>query len=74
MTTDDQALQIKQTGGMIGLRTGLNDMQSFTPASPVGAVDNDCPGSATSFAQLVLYGQRPVSFQVPFTLKNVPLP
>ena len=57
MTTDDQALQIVQTGGMIGLRTGLNDMQSFTPASPARAVDNDCPGSATSFAQLVLYGQ-----------------
>jgi hypothetical protein len=57
VTTDEQALEIKQTGGMLGLRTGLNDMISFTPASPARSVDNDCPGSATSFAPLVLYGQ-----------------
>jgi len=57
VTTDEQALQIKQTGGMLGLRTGLNDMVSFAPPPPARAVDNDCPGSATSFAQMVLYGQ-----------------
>jgi microsomal dipeptidase-like Zn-dependent dipeptidase len=42
----------RKSGGMIGLRTGLNKMRTYDPKIP-----NDCDGSAKSLAQQYRYGQ-----------------
>lgn len=45
---------IKESGGIIGLRTGDNRMKSYKPQfNP--AVENNCDGSTRSLAQLYLY-------------------
>ena len=42
----------RKSGGMVGLRTGLNKMRTYDSKVP-----NDCDGSAKSLAQLYRYGQ-----------------
>lgn len=56
LTTDEQLGYIRETGGMIGLRTGQNTILGYQEDGP-GAVSNTCFGSSRSFAQLVHYGR-----------------
>lgn len=49
LTTCEQAAFIEKTGGMVGLRTGMNEMLS----APSSEVPNECHGSSQSYAQLV---------------------
>jgi microsomal dipeptidase-like Zn-dependent dipeptidase len=61
----DQAAMIRGTGGMVGLRTSLMKMKSFT-AGGRQVVANDCAGSSRSIAQMVLYGRRTVDLNLAF--------
>jgi microsomal dipeptidase-like Zn-dependent dipeptidase len=61
----EQAAMIRATGGMVGLRTGLMKMQSFT-AGGREVVSNDCAGSSRSIAQMVLYGRRTLNLNLAF--------
>lgn len=51
LTTSDQLEKIKSLGGMVGVRTGPNHIK----AHPGSGVENDCPGSSKSYAQMVAY-------------------
>ena len=53
LTTDTQIQQIKQVGGMVGLRTGPTHILKY----PRSGVKNDCPGSSKSYAQMVAYAR-----------------
>jgi microsomal dipeptidase-like Zn-dependent dipeptidase len=44
--------QVKELGGMIGLRTASRRVRTYSPAG----VANDCPGSVRDFAQSYAYG------------------
>jgi microsomal dipeptidase-like Zn-dependent dipeptidase len=49
--TRHQVSQIKQTGGMVGLRTGPDEQLTYRPAG----IENNCHGSSRSFAQRHAY-------------------
>jgi microsomal dipeptidase-like Zn-dependent dipeptidase len=56
LTTCEQARMIEETGGIVGLRTGDTDLNTYVMEDDNGrrpVVANNCPGSARSFAQLV---------------------
>jgi microsomal dipeptidase-like Zn-dependent dipeptidase len=57
LSTLEQAKWVRQTGGIMGLRTGP---ESSTPYKERGrtVVADGCPGSATSLVQSVIYGRR----------------
>lgn len=57
LTTEEQLRHIRDTGGMVGLRTGQNTIRSMSARSPE-AVANTCDGSSRSFAQMVAFGAR----------------
>ena len=44
---------VRETGGMIGLRTAPEEVNTYEPS----AVDNTCHGSTRSFAQAYDYGR-----------------
>ncbi len=44
--------EVKELGGMVGLRTGKNRVREYTPSG----VNNICPGSVRDFAQSYTYG------------------
>ena len=53
-TTPAWVIQIvRETGGMIGLRTGHEEVNTYEPS----AVDNTCHGSSRSFAQAYDFGR-----------------
>ena len=53
-TTPAWVIQIlRETGGMIGLRTGHEEVSTYEPS----AVDNSCHGSSRSFAQAYDFGR-----------------
>ena len=53
-TTPAWAIEmLRETGGMIGLRTAPEEVHSYEPS----AVDNSCHGSSRSFAQAYDYGR-----------------
>lgn len=51
VTTPETATYIRRTGGMIGLRSGENPMQQYSPRSGQ-TIANSCDGSNRSFAQM----------------------
>ncbi len=51
VTTPETAVYFRRTGGMIGLRSGENPMQQYTPRSGQ-PIANSCDGSNRSFAQM----------------------
>lgn len=55
LTTEEQIRFIRETGGMVGLRTGQNDLR---PADASAGVANDCAGSSRSYAQMVHYARK----------------
>lgn len=57
LTTEEQLRHIRETGGMVGLRTGQNAIRSMS-AGADNAVANTCDGSSRSFAQMVAFGAR----------------
>ncbi|NVB37687.1 membrane dipeptidase [Pseudenhygromyxa sp. WMMC2535] len=53
-TTPSWVVQtVRETGGMIGLRTAHEEVNDYTPS----AIDNSCHGSSRSFAQAYDYGR-----------------
>src|SRR5690606_6034561 len=54
VTTEEQIGFIRETGGIVGLRTGQNAI--LTVINDAEGVLNDCDGSSKSFAQLLSYG------------------
>lgn len=54
--------QVRQTGGVFGLRTGAEQMYTY----PASGVDNDCHGSVRSFAQHYAYAS--MGLKVPVAL------
>ncbi|TQV87740.1 membrane dipeptidase [Aliikangiella coralliicola] len=54
VTTDETLEYVRQTGGVLGLRTGEEGMKSYTPFSDA-AVTNNCDGSSRSFTQFYQY-------------------
>lgn len=68
LTTDPQIELLRATGGMVGLRTGQNEILTVTTQNG-DHVPNHCPGSSASFAQLVHYGSKagiPMGFGTDF--------
>jgi microsomal dipeptidase-like Zn-dependent dipeptidase len=53
---------VRETGGMIGLRTGAEEVNTYEPS----AVDNSCHGSSRSFAQAYDYGSRGLKVDIGF--------
>jgi microsomal dipeptidase-like Zn-dependent dipeptidase len=101
LSTCEQVAYIERTGGMVGLRTGQNEMKTVgflpsraprvpsvasppmarapvldeRPAGPVpeallahreAPVENDCPGSSRSFAQMLSFGSAFTSVGIAF--------
>lgn len=54
VTTDETLDYVRQTGGMLGLRTGDNAMKSYSPLSGP-SISNNCDGSVKSFIQFYQY-------------------
>jgi microsomal dipeptidase-like Zn-dependent dipeptidase len=64
-TTPDWVVEaIRETGGMVGLRTGAEQVKSY----PASGVPNDCDGSSKSLAQAYAYGS--VGLKVPIALAS----
>lgn len=62
-TTPNEFIKyIKETGGMIGLRTGPDQVKPY----PGSVVPNDCDGSTKSFAQAYQYGTKGLKVNIAF--------
>ncbi len=62
-TTPDYIIRmIRETGGMIGLRTGAEQVKTYSRSG----VANDCDGSTKSFAQAYQYGVRGLRVDIAF--------
>jgi len=62
-TTPNEFIKyIKETGGMIGLRTGPDQVKTY----PDSVVPNDCDGSTKSFAQAYQYGTSGLKVNIAF--------
>lgn len=62
-TTPDHIIRmIRETGGMIGLRTGAERVKTYAASG----VPNDCDGSTKSFAQAYRYGTRGLKVDIAF--------
>jgi len=56
------ARMLRHTGGMIGLRTAHEEVNTYKDAD----VENDCHGSSKSFAQYLAYGTKELGVDVAF--------
>jgi len=56
------AKMLRETGGMIGLRTAHEEVNTYEGAD----VSNDCHGSSKSFAQYLAYGTKELGVDVAF--------
>ncbi|WP_086933990.1 membrane dipeptidase [Agarilytica rhodophyticola] len=54
-TTDEVLHYIRQSGGMLGLRTGEEAMLDYTHPQKGSPVENNCDGSSRSFTQFYQY-------------------
>jgi len=62
-TTPDYIIRmIRETGGMIGLRTGAEQVKTYSHSG----VPNDCDGSTKSFAQAYQYGVKGLRVDIAF--------
>ncbi len=62
-TTPDSVIEIiRETGGIIGLRTGPEEVKTYTKSG----VPNDCDGSAKSFAQAYQYADKGLKVNTAF--------
>lgn len=62
-TTPDRIIRmIRETGGMMGLRTGAEQVKTYQGAG----VPNDCDGSSKSFAQAYQYGTKGLKVNIAF--------
>ncbi|MBU2514362.1 dipeptidase [bacterium] len=62
-TTPDSVIRlIRETGGMIGLRTAPDQVKTYTRSG----VPNDCDGSSKSFAQAYQYGVKGLKVDIAF--------
>lgn len=61
-TPDEHIRYIRETGGMVGLRTG----EELTKEYAFSGVDNDCDGSTKSFAQAYQYGVKGLKVPIAF--------
>jgi len=62
-TTPDYIIRmIRETGGMIGLRTGPDQVKTYSGSG----VPNDCDGSTKSFAQAYQYGTKGLKVPIAF--------
>ncbi len=62
-TTPDYIIRmIRETGGIIGLRTGSEQVKTY----PASGVPNDCDGSTKSFAQAYQYGTLGLKVNIAF--------
>lgn len=62
-TTPDYVIKmIRETGGMIGLRTGPEEVKTYAHSGVV----NDCHGSTKSFAQAYQYGVKGLKVNIAF--------
>ncbi len=62
-TTPDNVIRmIRETGGIMGLRTGSEQVKTYEPSG----VPNDCDGSSKSFAQAYQYGAKGLKVNIAF--------
>lgn len=55
VTTPETLAYVKETGGVLGLRTGEDPMQSYSMPHKGKLVDNNCDGTSRSFIQFYQY-------------------
>ena len=61
-TPDDIITMIRETGGIFGLRTGAEQVKTYSDS----VVENDCDGSVKSFAQAYEYGAKALKVNLAF--------